>query len=160
MSNTDEVDWDNSIYFLDYVVLACSYLTTVIIGGITCIFIRNIYNANRTDDGTQNNSSASRIHAHAFNDGRAYINQTRLITRASVIALVLYLAGSILISIGLTEWIIIIGEHGHIEMRIRLGLYVMPYAINACSFLSFIMLQLFNYYLQSRCVHITSFVFP
>eukprot|EP01083_Nonionella_stella_P066360 174702_1 len=166
MSNTGEVDWDNSIYFQDYVVLAFSYLTTVIIGGITCIFVRNIYKnsrSNRTKDGTQNHSSAddkARIHAHSFNDERAYINQTRLITRASVIALVLYLAGSILISIGLTEWIIIIGEHGHIEMRIRLGLYVMPYAINACSFLSFIMLQLFNYYLQSRCVHITSFVFP
>eukprot|EP01083_Nonionella_stella_P028505 78493_1 len=161
MSIESNTDWDNSIYLQDYVVLAYSYLTVVIVASTTCILFWKLYKCQQTDDKHSSFIDDSKTQTHMFHpsgDEHSSFDPKRLITRVSIVALVFYLASSILLAVAFTQWIIIINEHGHVEMRIRINNYLVPYFINL-SLLTFIMFQRFNYYLQSRCVHIASFIF-
>eukprot|EP01083_Nonionella_stella_P085042 235516_1 len=170
MSLESETDWDNSIYLQDYVVLAYSYLTAVMVGGTAFIlFWKLCKNVNQMDDKHSSfidddkaqirTQIQTQTHASGDEQSHSHITAIRRITRASIVALVFYLTTSTLLAIALTQWIVIINEHGHIHMRVRISYYVIPYFINL-SLLTFIMFQRFNYYLQSRCVHIASFIFP
>eukprot|EP01083_Nonionella_stella_P290432 988216_1 len=145
MSDNNE-DWDRSVDDHDYVGLAYCYLTLVIVGFITTVFVRKLcmkWNDTQETDAT---------------DDEDAVNRNKVITRASIAVIFLYLLSATLLSIEITKVIVIDREHGIALNRVLHNIASMPYACNLTGVLPFVLLQRLNHFSRSKCVHVVSYV--
>eukprot|EP01083_Nonionella_stella_P015327 42873_1 len=141
-------DWDKSVYTQDYVVVIVGYLALPCMVFLTVMFLKR-YNTHKKTSSAEPQSNAS-----------VEQNTIRMITRVSIIAIFLYLATAILMTIVLTKWIFIDQEHGMYINDILANLAVLPYQINLLASLFFIVAQRLNLLLKNRCIHVASYVLP
>eukprot|EP01083_Nonionella_stella_P101872 289278_1 len=109
MSTESDTDWDNSIYLQDYVVLAYSYLTAVIVASTTGILLWKLYqNANKTDKHSSfMDDDKTQTHTfHASGDEESHTSYYNCF--CDLISSVQCIIHLIFINSGFTEWIIVI----------------------------------------------------
>eukprot|EP01083_Nonionella_stella_P189051 698257_1 len=143
--------WDRDIYTQDYIVAGYFYLSAIIMVAITAKFMITL---RKHGNKPHTNSNDDMSVQDTIRETQMYLRMQniKVITRASIIAIVLYCLTAIMMPIVLTKWILIDTVHGDSSNRTLINIALWPYGFNLVGLLLFILIRRLKHLSLTPCI--------